>query len=97
MSETLENPFEARAIIASSVYQPALRPSPGRQEGSAGQVVPHRWFRCGSICHQARLAFGSTVQRVCAWACACAAKRHTKAAAIVHPTNPRSERERSVI
>src|SRR5881296_3667311 len=56
------------------MYQPELRPSPGRQEESPGQVVDQRWFRCGLICHQARLAFGSTVQRTCACATAVPAK-----------------------
>src|ERR1043166_3147660 len=52
------------------IYHPLLRPSPGRHEESPGQVVAQRCPRCGLICHQARLLFASTVQRV--WACVAA-------------------------
>src|SRR6266702_6259444 len=59
------------------MYQPLLRPSPGRQEESPGQVVAQRWFRCGLTCPQARLDFVSTIQRICAGAAAApAANRH---------------------
>src|SRR2546425_9586379 len=73
VSSTLAYPVLG-SLSLGLMYQPELRPSPGRQEESPGQVVDQRWFRCGLICHQARLAFGSTVQRTCACATAVPAK-----------------------
>src|ERR1051326_9002073 len=40
--------------------------SPGCQLGSSGQVVAHKCFMLGTICHHARLALGSTLSWVCA-------------------------------
>src|SRR4051812_7499829 len=65
--------------------QPLLRPSPGRQEESDGQVVAHRWFRLGLTCHHPRLRFASTVQ--CVWA---RAVWHTQ----TEPTRTNNRRER---
>ena len=58
-------------------------------EGSSGHVVAHRWPKWGSTCHQARLAFGSTLQPRCTGAGAIPVKRPTSATA--------SERERILI
>src|SRR3989454_6812004 len=58
-----------------------VRPSPGYHEGSSGHVVAQRWLRCGDTCHQARLAFGSTVQAICACASASAMVMPTRTAA----------------
>src|SRR2546425_9816281 len=78
------------------ILNPELRPSPGYHEGSSGHVVAQRWLRCGDTCHQARLAFGSTVQTICAGAWATGMRRPTSTAAKLGGNSLWSEREPSV-
>src|SRR6266550_5285125 len=89
VSDTQPNPVLEKLLGWSQ--PPAVR-SPGCQEGSCGHVVAHRWFRCGFICHHARLALGSTVQRVCDCASAHAANTHSRTAVTVGPRNVGSAR-----
>src|ERR1700675_3065239 len=65
VSWTLASPV-AGILSLGLIYQPLLRPSPGRHEESPGQGVAQRWPRFGLTCHHARLDFESTVQCVCA-------------------------------
>src|SRR5438034_4749507 len=87
----------SRAFMSAGLLpNPELCPAPGFHEGSSGHVVAHRWPKWGSTCHQARLAFGYTVQ-VCAGACAPAARRPKSATASVRSSSLWSERERILI
>src|SRR5687768_14503245 len=70
-----------------------LTPSPARHEGSPGQVVPQRCFKCGLTCHQARLERESIANVFCcAFAVAGTAARTHASSVVRYKSDPAMQR-----